>query len=530
MHGDAPRRSVPDVSELDLEHAIGQVCCFGWSGTDAHTVNEHARFIVEQLGVGSVVLLSRNVSDPVSTRAMLEELQGLARIPLLVAIDHEGGMVCRFADGLHAFPGNMALEATSHPCKWTRLQARAQARELRAIGVNWNFAPCVDVNSNPDNPIIGVRSYGEDPQLVAALGVEAVLALQEEGVLACAKHFPGHGDTYVDSHLGLPVVSKNLETLHAVEILPFQAAVAEGTGSVMTTHILFPALDPERPATISPVLLDGLLRETLGYRGIVITDCLEMAAIAETIGTPQGAVRALQAGADVVLVCHTLDAQMETVRTIRHSVESGILSENRLYEAASRVLAAKRRYVRASTSSDPVWLDPEHDRIEEAIARESITLVRNSGAVPFPAGASVAVVAMHHGAGDVAQWLAERGVRTTPIVLDPDVSGVAMHEALAHVAQADRILALTAPREPWATRPIDQVAQAALIHKLHAQHPERLVVVAIREPFDIRRFPQIGTYMCTYGYQRCSLRALADALLGRFQPCGRLPVTIPLAH
>jgi len=527
---DYPAPCVPGADALSLDAAIGQTLCFGWSGEDADTANEHARLLVEEMQVGSVVLLARNVGTPLATRATLDTLQSLASVPLLVAIDHEGGMVCRFGQDLHTFPGNMALAATGDASAsgWAYRQGAAQARELSAIGIGCNLAPCLDVNSNPDNPIIGVRSFGDNAATVSTLGCHVISGLQECGVVACAKHFPGHGDTSIDSHLGLPRVDGSWSHIEAVELPPFRAAIAAGVAAIMTTHIVFPALDPTRPATLSPDILTGLLRERLGFGGVVVTDCLEMAAISESVGTPAGAVAALQAGADLVMVCHTLETQRETVRAIRHAVDAGVLSESRVRDAACRVLAAKRRFPLTTEASEP-WLDPAHDALEAAIARASITLARDKGAVPIPVNATVCVASLHPAADDLLAEMRGLGVHCRRVALqDEHAGGFGEVTNLSDMMSADRTVLLTAPREPWSDRPIDQDRQAAIARTLQTALGDRLIVVAVREPYDIRRFPEIGTYVCTYGYRHCSIAALAQALVGAFKPTGRLPVAIPL--
>jgi beta-N-acetylhexosaminidase len=482
--------------------------------------------------VGSIVLLGRNVGAPLSTRATLDALQDLAAIPLLVAIDHEGGMVCRFRQGLHPFAGNMALAATGYPAAsaWAAQQAEVQARELRAVGINLNLAPCLDVNNNPDNPIIGVRSFADDAATVSALGSQVITGLQDGGVLACAKHFPGHGDTSIDSHLGLPRVEGHWSRLESVELPPFRTAIAAGVGAIMSTHIVFPALDPTRPATLSAAVLTGLLREHLGFGGITVTDCLEMAAIAETVGMSAGAVSALQAGADMVMVCHTLDTQHETVRAIHQAVVAGVLPEGRVREAAGRVLEAKRTFAAPAEASEP-WLSPAHDALEAAIARASITLVRNAGAAPLPANADVCVASLHPAADILSDALRRQGVRCRQVTLHAqNASGLREVAATSDVMAADRIVVVTAPREPWSAQPIDQDRQAAIVRSLHASVGDRLIVAAVREPYDIRRFPEIGTYLCTYGYRPCSIAALAKVLAGTAEATGRLPVAIPSVY
>lgn len=518
------------LEDLSLSERIGQVLCFGWQGNtpeEARTVSAHARALVEEMLVGGVVLLGRNVdaANPQQIRATIADLQRLSRIPLFTAIDQEGGTVNRLRAPFHEFPGNMALGATRN-ADYAYRQAQAQARELLALSVNWNFAPVIDVNNNPDNPIIGVRSYGADPQLVAEMGTAAIRGYQQTGLLACAKHFPGHGDTSVDSHLALPVIPGDRRRLESVELVPFRAAVAAGVGAIMSTHILFPALDAERPATISRAILTGLLREELGYDGLVITDCLEMKAIADTVGTARGAVEALKAGADMVLIAHTLEVQRSAVQAIREAVEGGELPEERLNEAVSRVLSAKRRFLSAlpPAEGDP-WLNPEHDALEQEIARASITVVKSAPNEGYRLrkGETLALVSAHHSLPRLAEEIRRHQQNVIIVQLDPALPDEQVREALQEVVSVQQCLVATSPPEPWSDASIDQTKQAELVKALHQQFGERLVVVALREPYDIRHFPDVDNYLCTYGYRPCSLRALADALFGQFEPTGRLP-------
>lgn len=521
-----------DSKRLDSLHVlIGQTLCFGWRGdtpAESHTVNAHARELVEEMQVAGVILMGRNIESPEQVRATVAELQSRSRIPLLVGTDQEGGLVNRFGLPFHAFPGNMALGAIAERAEQlAQRQGEAQARELRAVGVNWNFAPSVDVNNNPDNPIIGVRSYGEDPALVARLGAAAIRGLQNAGMMACAKHFPGHGNTTVDSHHALPTVTGDRERLDSVELAPFRAAIQAGVGSIMTSHILFPALDSERPATLSPAVLTGLLRNEMGYDGLVITDCLEMDAIAGSIGTARGAVEALKAGADMVLACHSLHNHWLIVQVIREAVESGDLPESRLREAAVRVLAAKRRFLenRPPVEESP-WLDPEINELENEIARASITVVRGKARVLR--GKSLGMLSAHKCLEDFADMIWPRNharvfTANLPAHFPRDGEGFAM----ARIAACKQCLVLTTSRDSGNGRPIDPERQAETVRALHGVFGERLIVVALHEPYDIRRFPEVRNYVCTYRSNSSTLRALADALLGGFKFIGRLPVTIP---
>ncbi|MFS0695335.1 glycoside hydrolase family 3 protein [Streptomyces nitrosporeus] len=292
-------------------------------------------------GLASVGLFGRNIHSPEQLAALTAQLRA-ERDDVLVAIDEEGGDVTRLEvrDG-SSFPGNYALGRVDD-VELTRAVARELGRRLAECGVNLNWAPSADVNSNPGNPVIGVRSFGPDPDLVARHTAAYVEGLQAAGVAACTKHFPGHGDTAVDSHLALPAIDVDLDTLHARELVPFRAAIAAGSKSVMSAHILLPALDPTRPATLSPQILTGLLRRELGYDGLIVTDGMEMDAIAGTYGIERGSVLAIAAGADAICVGGGL-ADEETVLRLRDAlvaaVRGGDLPEERLADAAARVRA-----------------------------------------------------------------------------------------------------------------------------------------------------------------------------------------------
>lgn len=344
---------------LSLEERVGQLCCFGWHGCTR--LDEQARVCVQELHAGAMVVMGRNLHDtsqrpapPIdapAVRAMLDALQALAKTPLLLATDQEGGRVARF--GTLPFtrpPAAAALESVEAAYD----SALQTGRELATVGVNANFAPVADINSNPENPVIGDRSFGKTPDEVTPKLLAQLQGYTDAGILPCIKHFPGHGDTGTDSHFALPTLPHTRETLEARELVPFQAGIAAGTPAVMTAHLLVPALDPELPATMSPAILTGLLRETLGFQGLIVTDCLEMRAVAERWGTAQAALAAVQAGADLVLVCHTLERQRETYETLLAAARSGTLPEARLNDAVARVLAAKAQLT--AVAFDPALL------------------------------------------------------------------------------------------------------------------------------------------------------------------------------
>ncbi|WP_228982275.1 glycoside hydrolase family 3 protein [Streptomyces sp. DH12] len=292
-------------------------------------------------GLSSVGLFGRNIATPEQLTALTARLRA-EREDVLVAIDEEGGDVTRLEVRTgSSFPGNLALGTVDDP-ELTRAVAHELGRRLAACGVDFNWAPSADVNSDPDNPVIGVRSFGADPELASRHTVAYIEGMQAAGVAACTKHFPGHGDTNVDSHLAMPRIDVDPDTLHARELAPFRAAIAAGSKSVMSAHILLPALDPDRPATLSPRILTGLLRRELGFEGLIVTDGMEMQAIASTYGIERGSVLAVAAGADAICVGGGLADEGIVLRlrdALVAAVRSGELPEERLADAAARVRA-----------------------------------------------------------------------------------------------------------------------------------------------------------------------------------------------
>jgi len=372
-------KTIPDVSDLTLEEKIGQMLCLGWGGDDSlESVNAQAVTCVRDLKAGGMVVMGRNVQaqaepmPPVNTagvRAMLDDMNDLADIPLLLPTDQEGGRVARFRAPYTAMPPARVV-GDAGDAELARRAARVTAAELRQAGVNWDFAPVADVNSNPANPVIGNRSFGTEPEPVARMVTAQVEGYREGGVLSCVKHFPGHGDTHLDSHLALPTLAFDLEQMEARELVPFRAAIAAGVPTIMTAHIVFPALDPDVPATLSPAILTGLLRERLGFTGLVVTDCLQMKAVATQWGTPRATVMAAKAGADMLLVCHTEELQRGAHAALLEAANSGELPLARIDQAVGRVLNAK--HLAASLAAPAVTVGaPESVAVAREICRRA---------------------------------------------------------------------------------------------------------------------------------------------------------------
>src|SRR3989442_787209 len=374
---------------MSLEEQIGQVLMVGfWGNTPSQEIID----LIQHYHTGSIILLSRNVRASQQVLELTRSLQMIAKqaghpYPLLIAIDQENGIVQRLGEAATIFPGNMALGAIDSE-EIAYKVALATGQELKALGINMNLAPVVDVNNNPANPVVGVRSFGEDPQQVARLGTAMVKGYHAAGILSCLKHFPGHGDTTVDSHLALPTIPCTLERLETLELVPFRGGIEAGAGSVMIAHVSFPALTQHEmlPATLSSAIVRGLLREQLGFNSLILSDCLEMKAISETFGTERAAVKALQAGIDLVLVSHHYKRQRGSIKAIQVAVQTHQLSSQAVQQAAEHVLRLKANYLSwndlPTSAALPACIGCEaHLQLQDQAYELSTTLVRNEDAL-----------------------------------------------------------------------------------------------------------------------------------------------------
>ncbi|WP_049903907.1 beta-N-acetylhexosaminidase [Halococcus agarilyticus] len=532
---DLPPKPESVVPSLSLPTKVGQLFVAGFDGTAPTTEIET---LVAERSLGGVIYFSRNTESPAQLRALSRTLRGFVpddAPPLSVAIDQEGGRVARLPWGTE-LPSAMALGATDDP----ELAARAGGavgRELRSLGIDVNLAPVLDVNNNPDNPVIGIRSFGERPGRVAELGTAFADGLQSAGVVACGKHFPGHGDTAVDSHLDLPIVAHDRDRLDRVELRPFRRAIDDGIDAIMTTHVAFPAVaGDERPATLSRQVVDGLLREEFGFDGLVFTDCMEMDAIAEGVGTVEGCVQAVEAGCDRICVSHTPAKQHAAIDAVISAVESGRIPEPRIDAAVRRILRAKRAYrTEHLTGEDDdggdEWEAAAADcrSIARTVAERGVTLVRNADHLPLP-DRRVSVYEFETGDGSPAEEprddrgafaaaLSAAGVSVDATVLgDAGPSKTGIETDTANVPTVVRTSdAAGNPEQVGLVRDLDMAGS----------NP---VVVATRNPYDLAAFPDIGTYLTTYDDTEASLAAAADVLVGTREPTGRLPITIPTAE
>ncbi|MFC3492534.1 glycoside hydrolase family 3 protein [Glycomyces rhizosphaerae] len=548
-HGDrgAQRFAKRRLKAMSLEEKVGQlftVYAYGRTADtqeaadvaknqETHGVNNAAELIAAYK-VGGIIYFawSNNVANPDQITGLSNGLQAASTAdggdPLLIATDQEHGLVVRIGPPATQLPGAMALGATHDPGA-ARDAAVISGAELRAMGLNVNFAPDADVNVNPANPVIGVRSFGSDAEHVAGFAAAQVEGYQARGDLAATvKHFPGHGDTEDDSHTDLPQIDHTYEEWQEVDAPPFRAAIDAGVGAIMSAHIQFPALDPTlTPATLSKPILTGLLRDELGYEGVIVTDSLAMEGVREGYGDDRIPVLALLAGIDMLLMPVDLDLAYNAVLT---AVAEGELTEKRIDESVLRILCLKYRL---GLYDDP-YADPDavaeivgtaaNLEAAQAISDRTTTLVTNDGTLPIPTdGGSVLVTGWGETTTNVlTAEFTKRGFSPTRVV-----TGIAPTQAQidAAVAAADGKGFIVVSTNGVAANP----TQVDLVKALAATGVP-VVALGVRNPYDIAYYPDdVNAYLATYSYAADGLESAVAVVLGHRSPEGKLPVDIPRA-
>lgn len=375
---------------MNIKRAVGQLFTVGFEGKK---MNQKLIKMIHDYYIGGIVLFRENIGTPKELIQLIQDIQNEAKSagykkPLFISIDEENGTVKRLGSKYEGYPGAMSISASGNS-QYAFDIGKALGKDLKRLGINWNFSPVLDINNNPNNPVISVRSFGETPDQVSKYGIKLMKGLQESGVVATAKHFPGHGDTDVDSHMALPKIAHDLEKLEKVELKPFKKAINEGVDCIMTAHILFPALESEknRPATLSKNVITGLLRNKLGFNGIVVTDALEMKAISEGIGISNAAVEAIKAGVDNLLIGHLENEQIKAMSTVIKSVKDGDISQNRIEESLNRINTIKDKYLnwpdldKDIPSKSEKFYSIENNELINNIYEESVTIVKKGNKI-----------------------------------------------------------------------------------------------------------------------------------------------------
>ena len=554
------------LRKMSLEEKIGQLISVGVNATflnqdsDAYRALKHQ---IEDNKVGGVILFRGPVYESV---ILVNRMQELAKYPLLISADLEAGAGMRFDDTVN-FPWNMAVAATGNP-EYARRQGEITAREARALGVQQIFAPVVDVNNNAANPVINVRSYGEDPADVARFAVAFTEGAQAAGTIATAKHFPGHGDTAVDSHRGLPEINVGRERLNTVEFVPFKATVDAGIGAVMVGHIAMPQIDatavkplPQNvkskpidtdeageiieekaamPATMSPVI-GNILRKDLKFPGMIVTDALSMSGLTIYFTQEEAAVRALEAGADMLLKPADVDASF---RGVHEAVKSGRITEQRVEESARKILAAKYdlglvdQRITPVDTIDRIVGSRDVPALATEIAEHAVTLVRDEDKlVPLKnlkPDARVFNLAVTN--GDDRNWIANAfvsrlgrgGVKVETVVLDERSTDQDVQKAIERAKSADLVIASLYGRVRSGqalSAGVPEAGARALSALIAAKSP--IVGISFGNPYLLQSFPGLRTYLVAYGDMPSLQQAVARALLGEIDVTGKLPISLP---
>ena len=538
------------LTGLTLRQKVGQLIMpwvlgdFAPEGSPSH---DRILEYIEDQGIGGLIM---SVGSPTEVAAKLNDFQAHSNIPLLVAADLETGAGFRMRGavqmpgtielgGATDFPSLMAVGATADP-ELAYEMGRITAREARGVGIHIPFAPVLDVNNNPDNPIINVRSFGENPEDVADLGAAFVRGVQEHGAIATGKHFPGHGDTETDSHLGLPVIPHSRARMDSVEIFPFRHAIEAGMGAVMTAHISVPSLDGGvgDPATLSSAVLTDLLRDEMEFDGLLFTDAMDMSAISRGFGAEEASVRAIEAGADVILMPPSVERAVEGIAA---AVESGRIEASRIDASVRRILETKKqmgldrdRTVQIDQIGQVVGI-PAHTQVAAEIAERSITLLHNGGnLLPLLGTRSARVMSVSfRRTSDVLAGryfntrLRQTYPRLTTAGLDVN-SGPALYEDLLRQARQQALVILSTYVTAFSQSgslalPEEVVDFAGQLTEIGVPH----IVISFGNPYLITELPDVRAYMLAWSGSEVSQTAAAQALFGDIEISGRVPTRIP---
>ncbi|MGG3467946.1 glycoside hydrolase family 3 N-terminal domain-containing protein [Neobacillus pocheonensis] len=533
------------IKHMSMEEKVGQMLMPDfrtWKGQNVTEMQPEIAQLVKDYHLGGVILFRENTVNAEQTTKLVSAYQEASeKYGMLVSIDQEGGIVTRLQTGTD-FPGNMALGAARSE-ELAEKVGKAIGEELKSEGINMNFGPVLDVNLNPDNPVIGVRSFGENPELVAQLGKAYLKGLHEAGIAATAKHFPGHGDTAVDSHLGLPSVPHDIDRLKKVELYPFQQAMDAGIDAIMSAHVTFPKIDDTKaiskkdgteiavPGTLSHKILTGLMREDMGYKGVIVTDAMNMGAIADHFGPVDAAIRAVKAGADILLMPVGIK---EVASGLYDSVNSGDIPVDRIEQSVERILTLKlnRGIVKAETEKSldekvanaiKVVGSAEHKQVEKEAAAKSITLVKNNGVLPLKVSEEDKIAVVGYSGFFVDSLVAEVKKHHKNIIY-VNTQTKLTDVQLNQVKDAKYIIVGTYTSSVGGRAP--SAGQMLMTNQLINETDAPVIALGIRNPYDVMSYPNVDAYLVQYGYRPASFEAAADTIFGENEPSGKLPVTI----
>ncbi len=511
---------------MTIEEMVGQKFVVGFPG---YELNEEVKEVIRKYKIGNIILFKENLRDEAQIKKLCAEIKAfitsVTGYPPFIMIDQEGGMVARLPENMGNIPGAMAITATDDPHN-AYVAGYYTGLQLKELGINFNLAPVMDINSNPSNPIIGCRSYGEAPEQVVEYAIQMAKGLDDAGVLSCAKHFPGHGDVSTDSHVTLPCVNKTLDELEKVELIPFMSAVENHVPAIMSAHILFPEIEKEKiPATMSRKILTELLREKMGFEGLILTDCLEMQAIKKFYGVKEGALAAVKAGADIIMVSHTPSYMDEIIPQMKSELENGSLSAESLKNSAERIIAYKEKYLKVPSAET---IDDKLREKIEKIRKDSITLVSRAEyslqadentlfISPRPFNVGLVGNVKEDVPSSFCEILADKlGGKALVISENPNEEEI---ERAAELASKSSFV-IVGTYNAHVFR-----GQLELINKVLKKNP-KAAVFALRNPYDLRDIPDTVWKYAAFEYTLPMINLIGKLLNKEINALGKLPVRI----
>ena len=510
------------VKDMTLKEKLGQLILPGFHST---TYDEQIRTLIEDYHVGNVILFTRNFENAKQVRELTKKIheevyKHTGHIPF-IAIDQEGGLVTRMMKDVTFAPGPMSASASIDDA--TYYTGKMLAEDMIRLGMNLNLAPSLDVNNNPNNPVINVRSYSDDPKVCAKLGKRFIEGSLEFGVLACAKHFPGHGDCEVDSHLGLPTINYDLDRIHQIEMHPFKENI--NVPAIMSAHIMFPAYDSV-PATLSRKILTNVLREELGFKGLILTDCLEMKAIADMYGTAQGACMAVLAGADICDISHTLEYQVKALQLLEEAVNDGRLTVEELDAKVERILRFKELtlpYLEKYFYNKEMKFSEENNKLAQTIVDNSLTHIKGNNAKLTDRTLVIAPVAM-------ARTIIEDEFddRNLAKVLRKEFSNLDVRELVSTDEFKNEIVSNLDNYDNVILFSYNAAVSPKQVEFINAvlERKGETTVISLKGPMDYHKYNNLNNYLCLYEYTPNSIRTVVKYLKNELLPNGKLPVVL----
>lgn len=523
-----------NIKDMTLKEKIGQLLVIGFQG---YEYNDHLKEMIEEYKAGNIILFSRNIQDINQlynlNKKVYQEITNSTGILPFVTIDQEGGVVTRIMQEATFFPGNMTLAATNS-ANALRV-GEMMGHELLTLGINFNLAPVLDVNNNPLNPVIGVRSYSDDPNVVSEFGTNYIAGLQKTGVIATAKHFPGHGDTATDSHYSMTIVPHDKNRLEKIELVPFKAAIKSGIDAIMSAHVLFPAFEPdELPATLSYRVLTDLLRKELAFDGLIISDCLEMKAIDDYFTTEKAAVMGVEAGLDLLCISHTLEKQRQAAINLEKAFLDGKIPMTVLDEKVERILFYKNKIKQLIENhflekeyeeSYELLIDIENKNVAQEIVDNSLTLIQGEiykaksktlliAPDPFP----MTIAEDDFSSRSIIDLASKAMPYVDTIKIEVNPTKDEINKIINKAMKYDQIVVCTYNANTYKSQ-VDLIKRINLLEKdLH--------VILTRNPYDYLKVKNVKNIVSLYEYTPNAIRTIIKYLKGQIIPDGKLPVNI----